>query len=508
MTSSQKIKAEVLKLHRGLEQSLFFKGPSKNIDFYISSLTEYNPFNTTVEIENWLANLNKEQYFGVEKVPLTGLRKWTFDKTTGDLGHDSRGFFSIRGLFVKTNIGEVSEWSQPIIHQPEVGILGIITQKINGILYFLVQAKAEPGNINNYQISPTVQATRSNYMRLHGGKATAYLEYFLDSKPREVLIDQLQSEQGSRFFRKRNRNIVVRIKDNKKIKLKPNFFWLTLGQLQYFAQQNNVVNMDTRSIISEINYAPEKVNSFAKITDTKLKKVLERSPIIQKPVSDFGIKLMVSAHPNSEPLHSMEHLLQHITREKCKCIMETSLIPLNQVKSWKRTKHEIFHEAQKYFSVIGVRISASNREVNSWDQPIIKQKDPGIVGFIAKEIDGVLHFLVQLKMESGVMDLLEIAPTVQCITDNYTPDDMPRFTDKFLQRKGFATIFDVYQSEEGGRFFQESNQNIMLLANKNFSVKEPPFYMWVSLRQLKEFIKFNNFVNVEARSILSCLKMR
>ena len=35
---------------------------------------------------------------------------------------------------------------------------------------YLLQAKVEPGNINKIQISPTVQATRSNYLRIHGGK--------------------------------------------------------------------------------------------------------------------------------------------------------------------------------------------------------------------------------------------------------------------------------------------------------------------------------------------------
>ena len=34
-----------------------------------------------------------------------------------------------------------------------------------------------------------------------------YLEYFQNVKPHQVLLDQLQSEQGARFLKKRNRNI-------------------------------------------------------------------------------------------------------------------------------------------------------------------------------------------------------------------------------------------------------------------------------------------------------------
>ena len=34
-----------------------------------------------------------------------------------------------------------------------------------------MQAKVEPGNINSIQLSPTLQATRSNYTKAHGGIA-------------------------------------------------------------------------------------------------------------------------------------------------------------------------------------------------------------------------------------------------------------------------------------------------------------------------------------------------
>lgn len=45
-----------------------------------------------------------------------------------------------------------------------------------------MQAKIEPGNVNRIQISPTIQATKSNFMQTHGGKAPAYLEYFSDEQ--------------------------------------------------------------------------------------------------------------------------------------------------------------------------------------------------------------------------------------------------------------------------------------------------------------------------------------
>ena len=70
-------------------------------------------------------------------------------------------------------------------------------------MYFLVQLKVEPGNINYIQLSPTIQATRSNFLAAHGGKSVPFLEYFRYGNKGEkskILVDQLQSEQGSRFL--------------------------------------------------------------------------------------------------------------------------------------------------------------------------------------------------------------------------------------------------------------------------------------------------------------------
>ena len=47
------------------------------------------------------------------------------------------------------------------------------------MLHCLMQAKMEPGNVNPLQLSPTVQATRSNYTQVHRGTGTRYLEYFV-----------------------------------------------------------------------------------------------------------------------------------------------------------------------------------------------------------------------------------------------------------------------------------------------------------------------------------------
>ena len=87
----------------------------------------------------------------------------------------------------------------------------------------MMQAKIEPGNLNIVQLSPTLQATRSNYTRVHGGKSPNYLEYFNGERDVYVLVDQLQSEQGARFLQKRNRNIIVEVDENEELPVKDGF---------------------------------------------------------------------------------------------------------------------------------------------------------------------------------------------------------------------------------------------------------------------------------------------
>ena len=118
---------------------------------------------------------------------------------------------------------------------------------IDGKWFFLMQAKIEPGNINQVQLSPTFQATKSNYMQVHRGEKPYYCDYFLSNKY-EVIFDQLQSEQGSRFIKKRNRNIIIEVEDE--VPVYENFRWISLDEIFQLLRIDNILNMDTRTVLS------------------------------------------------------------------------------------------------------------------------------------------------------------------------------------------------------------------------------------------------------------------
>ena len=206
--------------------------------------------NEAESIISWINQKRNSILVNINRISFDELKLWSF--VNGELEHKTGKFFKIQGLNVKTNYGEIHDWDQPIINQDEVGYLGFIMKKVDGILKFLVQAKVEPGNINNVQLSPTIQATKSNYSQVHEGRVPYYLEYFQNVKKKNILVDQLHSEQGSRFLMKRNRNIIIYVEEN--IKLFDDFKWISLGQLNKLLQLDNIVNMDARTVMSFLQY--------------------------------------------------------------------------------------------------------------------------------------------------------------------------------------------------------------------------------------------------------------
>jgi len=102
-----------------------------------------------------------------------------------------------------------------------------------------------------------------------------------------------------------------------------------------------------------------------------------------------------------------------------------------------------------------------------------------------------------------------MAPTVQCITDSYesdTPQERPAFLDYILNVSPDQIRSSTLQSEEGGRFFQESNKCLIVEVGDEFSQEVPDNFIWMTLSQIKEFVKYNNYINVEGRCLLSLLR--
>lgn len=444
------------------------------------------------DILSWMTARCQGNEFKVDPIDFEAMNLWSFEKGSGDLVHDSGRFFRVEGIKCTKNYGNIREWEQPIINQQEIGILGFITKELNGIRHFLVQAKMEPGNINTIQLSPTVQATHSNYTQVHKGKLPTYLEYFLDPNKR-ILIDQLQSEQGTRFLRKRNRNIIIDCPND--IKIHDDFMWATLGQLKELIARDNHINMEARSILSCIALADD-----AEVVNVK-------EALLMAPENSLSNRLIHSGFKKTGAMHSTEEILHWMTEQKSTLYIRSSYLPLNKLQGgWKKTANTIIHESERYFSIMAVNVAAGTREVHKWTQPLVNSLQPGITGWICKEIEGVMHFLMKIRLEPGSIDLAELSPTISCTDGEHCvyEGNPPKYFGHFVNPDPSHILHDSWQSAEGGRFYQDASRCLILELN-DFDTQVPENFKWLTLGQIQNLMRSNNVINVECRDLLSCV---
>ncbi|WP_329203099.1 MULTISPECIES: NDP-hexose 2,3-dehydratase family protein [unclassified Streptomyces] len=449
----------------------------------VSARTPDSPAMPVAQVPSWLAERARAGEFRVTRVPFAQLRGWYFEEGTGDLRHESGRFFAVEGLHVHADALPAGGWRQPIIVQPEVGLLGIVAREIDGVLHFLMQAKMEPGNINTLQLSPTVQATRSNFTGVHKGRPIPHLDLFLRRGRARVLVDVLQSEQADWFLAKRNRNMIIEVDED--IETGPEFRWLTFGQLLRLLHLDNVVNMDTRSILACLPTAGAGDGASA-------------GPVLR------------SFHdPSAASRHTMPEILSWLTGIRALRELVQRRIPLDAVAEdgWRRTGEEIGHDSGRRFRVIGADIRASNREVASWSQPLIQPQVPGLMALVVKRIGGTLHALVQARVDVGHLNVAELAPTVHCRPADHTgpgTQPFPPFLADVLAAPAGRVRYDAVQSEEGGRFYHAENRYVIVEAPDAFTEDVPDDYAWLTFAQLTELLAYGNQLNVELRTLVVC----
>lgn len=412
--------------------------------------------------QKWLKSQKRQNKIKVKIKKLDNLNNWYFDKNS--IFHKSKKFFKIIGIDVKSNlVGK--NWDQPIIVQNELGILGIIKDKKRE--RYLLQAKVEPGNKNKLQLSPTVQATKSNYTRIHGGKKIPFLSFFLNKKKDFIS----QSEQGYRYLFKFNYNSLVEI--TKSIKIFNNFYWFNKRDLIKLVKIKNILNMDTISVFS----------SF-----------------ISKNKKDF-------------PLISMQKINKWIKIKDRIFNLKIKIKPLANLKNWIVKNDIINHKQNKYFSVIGININANKREVKEWDQPIIKGKKMAFAGFLIKEFNKTNHYLCRYNKKPGLKkSTLSCSVNTSDLKNYNSSNDLINFEKKILKnfflnkKKKFKSIYDNILSDEGGRFFKCEIRYKALQLNNNTKIKIPHNYIWVSQNQMIEMISKKK-IDIEARLLFGCINI-
>jgi len=407
---------------------------------------------------NWFKSANDFSKPKVFIIDVKKLKKWNF--TDRAIHHESKRFFSFKYYKVLSKIDNISKlFYSPFIVQKEVGILGILIKKFKNEYKYLLQAKFEPGNINKIQISPTLQATKSNYNKVHKGKETHFVNFFLNAiSKKNYIFKKKLPEQGTRYINKYNQNIIIETKNNN-LRVPKNFLWVTKKEIKELLKKNNLLNMDTLSVLSCI--IKKELNLFSYNNN---KEIINKISVFDK--------------QNNQKIN---------------------LTNLANLKSWKYHDKKIINLNKEFFSIIGIKTITNSREIKSWDQPIIREYHNGIVGFIVKKIHNSLHYYMQIVKEPGYKKPL-LTGTI-CVKDFGIKNYKDNFFINILKKKKKSKIlFNKTLSEEGGRFFHKQNQNIVIEIKNEINIVQKKNFMWLSHNQMVDLIR-KGTISIEARNL-------
>ncbi len=201
------------------------------------------------KVISWIKKRQKLDKTKVKIIPIKSLKDWSIKKN-GNIYHKSKQFFSIQGIKTENSDNrEVSRWDQPLLFQKHGGVLAIFVREKNNKVEFLLKARREPGDGNGIlKLCPSFSATQSNMNLAHGGKKTELTELVINSK--NIIGKTEHFEEGARFWRKPNKNLLIFLekKNYHKIKNK-NFIWVNLTQIKKLNQINGIINPFVKTIL-------------------------------------------------------------------------------------------------------------------------------------------------------------------------------------------------------------------------------------------------------------------
>lgn len=430
------------------------------------------------DVLDWSASERNRQQFSVDIVPLSESKEWSL--SDGALVHQTGRFFEVRGIeWVDARGHEVCS---PFILQPEVGILGIALTQCDGESLVLLDAKFEPGNVHGVDIAPCFQATKSNFEKAHGGAAPALSEIFLSEQNWHSHVRQ--SEQGTRFLRKWNENVVVRVNDD--IDISQSMRWCTLPELNVLLRTSHTLNTDARSVIATSDwnlwFSPE--NPAWHVPHATLSRALQKS--------------------------LSEHVRQDLEAEA------TSVLA-----TWASQHSLTFRDVPLVDGPQGVRVdstlpagdvvithqnvSTDSRERRAWDQPLIASTSPSEEVLLCSFIDGVPCFFFTPVTEIG-LERAQLGNSISTFdSGRANPLDYSNPTSSELITLS-EMICSITQSDEGGRFNRQLvKYSIRLLDGSEKGSSSTPHGVWLTPAEVQHLARRQGFFTNEARTAISLI---
>lgn len=234
--------------------------------------------------------------------------------------------------------------------------------------------------------------------------------------------------------------------------------------------------------------------------------LLQNKNIRLDPELKLSLEFFIESLNDQNQFHDYAYVKNWFDEKRKACSISTEEVGINALDKWHVDPiGNILHDSGRFFKVIGVKVKGANREVDSWTQPIVMQKEQGILGILAKRFNGVRHYLLYAKYEPGNTHKLQLSPTLQATDSNLKlvhGGKKPLFAEYFEDSQKSKVLRSVISVEDGGRFYLKTNRNMIVEVDENEHIDVPDDFIWLTMHQIKKLVHEDNLVNSLARSIL------
>ncbi|MDA9116845.1 NDP-hexose 2,3-dehydratase family protein [Pontimonas sp.] len=379
--------------------------------------------------------------------------------------------------------------SQAWILQPEVGVLGFIVSGEAENREILLNLKEEPGNVGMTQIAPTVQATKSNWERVHEGPPQPYIDLFQGLDVNRGPFQQvLNSEQGTRFWRKCNANLMI--STSRSLHETMNHRWFCMRDFRLALGNSFAVNTDARSVLASTDWLLLLGNDFSGIHD-------QEHHIMDE------IRASIRGRKTSEadPLETLFAARRMSPHPAC-----SDISPISSETSSNGAFWGIGGTGFQF-----VHVKSSFREVPQWSQPLWTSQERWTHQLVVSEIMGSIAVLIQISFEQGLLSGAEFGPSSSLCSSAKREGVL---ADLAAQLDSVGVILrEIDQSDEGGRFFKEVATYRLVwvdpeVLGKNEAlslVLRDSYYLWVSPTQLNKLCATSMATTNELRTLASLI---
>lgn len=396
--------------------------------------------------------------FVVEPITLAQMPSWSIAE--GALSHVSGGFFSVVGVQF-----DAAEREALFLYQPQSAINGLLTCVREGRRYFLLQARAEPGNLGCAQYGPTLQSTPANYLRLHGGRTSPYIDLFTRFHPAvRILHDSMQLDLGGRYLFKSKRVIVAECPAE--YPAEEGFIWVGADVVSQAVACPTFLNTDLRALLAVCPWDAEGGERGC-------------TPVSHHVAASMRLPPRASA-------------IARVLGGLGAGIAPYRLVEIPRLQDWRVTDSGIVGQAAHCEIDVGYfHVEARRREVAAWQQPLIVSRTPGHARLACRIVDGVFEVLVTVGAEAGLQTGRAVLPSLLRYPGAAQADPPPCGT----------VLLQTTESDEGGRFYRNASTYEIVLA--------PPGHeadgIWLRVSEVKRLLALSNVCAIQLRCLVSFL---